>query len=70
MTQKKLAAILDEHKIPDADRPAFRTLIEVGIILRPGFGKKVRGRYKKCFEAVLIEMSKPIIEKYSLNYAH
>lgn len=66
MTQTQLDAILEEHAIPEADRPAFRTLVDVGVILQPGFSKKARGAYKRCLEAVMRELSKPILEKHGL----
>lgn len=62
---KNLESILDQHKIPAGDRPAFRLLVDGGLILQTGFiGKLERGRHKKALDAILAELSKPVVARH------
>jgi len=60
-----IETILDRHNIPAGDRPAFRLLVDGGLILQDGFvGKLERGRHKKALDAILLELSKPVVKHH------
>ena len=70
MSHATLDRILESHAIPATDRPPFCALIECGVIMQPGFTRKLRrGKHKACYEAILLELSRPTIAEHSLECA-